>query len=185
MSFASGLKRRVGLAALAAPLISVVISAPAFGFICQNRLFEFRSMAEGKWVTTEVDDAGGDNGMLRARAATPGPWEVYRVVCLGSGEFAIRSVENNRYVSAELGYTGSRYAMLRARATSIGPYERFRLQSSLDYTNYSDGYLWSVANGRYVSAEIGYAGNLDGMLRARSAPSGPWERYQIHWAFDA
>jgi hypothetical protein len=185
MLFTSGLKRRVGLAALAAPLIAAVLSAPAFAFACQNRPFEFRSMAEGKWVTTEVDDSGVDNGMLRARAAAPGAWEVYRMVCLGSGEFAIRSLENSRYVSAELGYTGSRYGMLRARATSIGPYERFRLQSSLDYVNYSDGYLWSVANSRYVSAEIGYTGSLDGMLRARAVSSGPWERYQIHWLYDA
>lgn len=39
----------------------------------------------------------------------------------------------------------------------------------------------SKANGLYVSAELGYTGDLYGMLRARSSTIGPWETYLICW----
>jgi hypothetical protein len=94
------------------------------------------------------------------------------------GETSFQSVVNGRYVSAELGYTGGNYGMLRARATSIGPWEKFEV---CGYTR--DGYnidyetIRSVANGRYVSAELGYTGGNYGMLRARATSIGPWEEF--------
>ena len=41
-----------------------------------------------------------------------------------------------------------------------------------------DCVIRSKANGRYVSAELGYTGSSYGMLRARATTVGAWERYQ-------
>jgi hypothetical protein len=38
----------------------------------------------------------------------------------------------------------------------------------------------SRANGRYVSAELGYGGGNYAMLRARARAIGPWERYDLY-----
>jgi hypothetical protein len=78
-----------------------------------------RSLRNGNWVSAELGYGGGRYGMLRARAASIGPWETF------NGASFFRNVANGRYVSAELGYTGGLDAMLRARATSVGPWERF------------------------------------------------------------
>lgn len=79
-----------------------------------------------KWTSAELGYSDGDNGMLRARASTVGPWERYQIICLNnSGNFAIRSKANGRYVSTEFGYTGERYEMLRARATVVGGWENY------------------------------------------------------------
>jgi hypothetical protein len=43
------------------------------------------------------------------------------------------------------------------------------------------GYIQSAYNGLYVSAELGYPGNLYAMLRARSTSVGPWESWIICW----
>jgi hypothetical protein len=37
----------------------------------------------------------------------------------------------------------------------------------------------SVADGQYVSAELGYGGDSYGMLRARAGGVGPWEQYNL------
>jgi hypothetical protein len=39
--------------------------------------------------------------------------------------------------------------------------------------------LQSVANGRYVSAELSWGGDRNGLLRARATAIGPWERYNL------
>ncbi|MEV6487597.1 hypothetical protein AB0M20_03005 [Actinoplanes sp. NPDC051633] len=39
--------------------------------------------------------------------------------------------------------------------------------------------LFNEANRRWVSAEIGYAGSDNGMLRARATAIGPYERFEI------
>jgi hypothetical protein len=38
---------------------------------------------------------------------------------------------------------------------------------------------FGAANGKYVSAELGYGGSLYGMLRARASSPGPWETFTI------
>jgi hypothetical protein len=43
----------------------------------------------------------------------------------------------------------------------------------------TDGALYSEANHRYVSAELGYSGSDYAMLRARATSIGPWERFEI------
>jgi hypothetical protein len=122
----------------------------------------------------------GWDGRLRARATAVGPWEKFTFVCLDGANdiYAIKSVANGRYVSAELGWGGNDYGMLRARATSIGPWERFRVRS----TGGGSSITWtiqSMANSRYVSAEVGWTGDRYGLLRARATAIGPWERFVI------
>jgi len=69
--------------------------------------------------------------------------------------------------------------MLRARATVVGPWERFTLCYHGAYWT-----LRSNANGKYVSAELGYGGALNGVLRARATVVGPWEKFTFSqlWA---
>jgi|GEM_PF-3070698 len=134
-----------------------------------------RSNANRDYVTAELNYAGADNAMLRARSATKGPWESWTQVKLPTGHWVIRSNANGLYVSAELGYAGASYGELRARtdASVIGPYEIFDFIPNADGT-YS---IRSVANGLYVSAELGYTGASYGELRARSAGIGAWEEF--------
>jgi hypothetical protein len=50
----------------------------------------------------------------------------------------------------------------------------------------TDNYFGAY-NGKYASAELGYGGDLYGMLRARASSPGPWETFRIcsdgsaHW----
>jgi hypothetical protein len=44
-----------------------------------------------------------------------------------------------------------------------------------------DGWLQSVANGKYVAAELNYTGAGYGELRARSSSVGSWERFEFCW----
>lgn len=85
------------------------------------------SLAAQRYVSTELDYPGADQGMLRARQSGVGQWEKFWFDC--QGKYAtlctIKSLANNKYVSAELAYTGSGYGMLRARASSAGNWEWF------------------------------------------------------------
>lgn len=136
----------------------------------------FYSLANGQWVSAEVDYTDQYYGMLRARAPGIGPWETFSL-CLNdvTGNWNIWSVQSGYYVSAELGDPPYYYGMLRARATSLGPWEQFNLFCD------SNGRLviQSAANGDFVSAEIGsdYTDGAYGMLRARATEIGPWEEY--------
>ncbi len=85
---------------------------------------------------------------------------------------------NSKYVSAELGYTGSYYGMLRSRASEPGPWENYTICGYWDGFTHVD-YIINEANGRYVSAELGYTGGDYGMLRARATSLGPWEKFDI------
>jgi hypothetical protein len=85
---------------------------------------------------------------------------------------------NPNYVSAELGWTGNSYGRLRARTDGnhLGPWELFQLICVQGPDVYA---IRSVANGRYVSAELGWTGSSYGLLRARATTIGPWERFRI------
>ena len=91
----------------------------------------------------------------------------------------MRSDANNKYVSAELGYstTSPYYGMLRARASSSsGPWERFEFCWGVN-NNPGNLAIRSLANGKWVSAELGRTGNDYAMLRARASSIGPWETF--------
>jgi hypothetical protein len=83
---------------------------------------------------------------------------------------------NLNYVSAEVNYQASNTnGMLRARSTTQGPWEQFQ------FIKQSDGHfaIKSLANGKYVSAELGYPATSPyyGMLRARATTVGKWEKF--------
>lgn len=97
------------------------------------------------------------------------------VTCLPQ-QVTLQSSRNNKYVSVEKNYTGSDYAMLRARADAVGPWEDFRLCYDPAWA-WNEFALLATTNNRYVSAEFDYAGSNKGMLRARAATPGQWERF--------
>jgi len=84
-------------------------------------------------------------------------------------------------VAAEIGWTGNGYGQLRARtpgaASGIGPWEKFELQC---VNGPAELYaIKSLANNKYVSAELGWKGNSYGLLRARATSIGAWEQFHI------
>jgi hypothetical protein len=137
------------------------------------------SYANGLAISAELGYAGGDYGMLRARASAIGPWEMFGLWPLDPSNYtntwAIQSWDTGLWVSTELGDSGSKYAMLRARANAIGPWEQYSLYE-LGGSLYA---IQSRANGLFVSAELGYGGSYYGMLRARASAVGPWEQFYL------
>lgn len=93
-------------------------------------------------------------------------------------EWSIRSVANNLFVTAEISKVGADNGMLRARNTSAGAWERFTLHNAND----SDGSTFSIkslANGKFVSAEVSTTGTYHALLRARSDTVGAWETFTL------
>jgi len=88
----------------------------------------------------------------------------------------LQSVANNKYVSAELHYEGAGYGELRARASTVGSWERFEFCWGENQTAFNLS-IRSLANGKWVSAELQYTGPLYAMLRARASRIGPWETF--------
>lgn len=82
----------------------------------------------GLYVSAELGYGGNDYGLLRARAATVGPWEKFKLCHYQTPEpfYTLQSQANNLYVSVELGWPGESNAVLRARSSSYGPWERFK-----------------------------------------------------------
>jgi hypothetical protein len=103
----------------------------------------------------------------------------------------LQSVANGKYVAAELNYTGAGYGELRARSSSVGSWERFEFCFGIGGALAAVA-IRSLANGKWVAAELQYTGALYGMLRARADRIGPWEtfaaingglRNQDNWKF--
>ena len=133
-------------------------------------------------ISAELGPTGDDNGLLRARPGGEhvGPWEVFDLICVEAPNiYALRSRANGLYVSAELGWMGDDYGLLRARAAAIGPWEKFKIISLGDLAPTKAEWvsIQSLANGRYVSAEIGWTDDRRGLLRARAPEAGRWEEF--------
>jgi hypothetical protein len=88
----------------------------------------------------------------------------------------LQSVANGKYVAAELNYTGAGYGELRARSSSVGSWERFEFCFGIGGALAAVA-IRSLANGKWVAAELQYTGALYGMLRARASSIGPWETF--------
>jgi len=127
------------------------------------------SEANHMYVSAELGYTGALYGMLRARAATVGPWERFEFCYESqfSSNFSMRSLANGKWVAAELNDTTVWYGMLRARSSSVGPWEKF-------YGGYE---IQSRANWKWVSAELAYVGSGYAMLRARANSVGTWENW--------
>jgi hypothetical protein len=74
------------------------------------------------WVTAHPEYTGDDFGMLKADSTFLGGKQLFRLIDLGGGEWALRHGESGLYVSAEKYRDG----VLRARATQINEWEKFR-----------------------------------------------------------
>ena len=119
-------------------------------------------------VAVSVVICGGIVGVVAGPAAPAQALECY--------DGWLKSEANGKYVSAELNYTGAGYGELRARANSVGPWERFEFCWGTNQTAFNLS-IRSLANGKWVSAELNYTGALYGMLRARADSIGPWESF--------
>ncbi|MFI7386666.1 endonuclease/exonuclease/phosphatase family protein [Streptomyces sp. NPDC049813] len=138
-------------------------------------------------VAAETEDAGNQNGKLRARTdcADAGAWETFTLHTDDKGAHtALRSEAEGLYVSAEFHDAGTHFGMLRARQDGgIGAWERFELVPqaggyyALRYT-FSEG---GAKTSYYVSAEIDDSGQDEGLLRARETGTpGSWELFKLH-----
>jgi hypothetical protein len=138
--------------------------------------FSIRSEFNGAATSAELDYAGGDFGMARARAFAIGPWEKWDV-CQDPTNllWSFRAHGTGLIVSTELGYVGgNHFAMLRARASVIGPWEQIR---PLVAAGAIYAFVFPAANA-VTSAEFAYPSPYDnGVLRARNATIGPWEQF--------
>jgi hypothetical protein len=130
------------------------------------------SKFNGLYVSTEVGYPAGEKGLLRARSATVGPWELYQICApKASGEPRyLWSDGAAKWVTAEDGSTGEWYGAMRARSNSIGAWEEYGF---IGHT------FINGSNGRWVAGEFGYpyGTRFYGMLRDRSEGVGPWEEW--------
>jgi hypothetical protein len=175
------------VASIAATVLVVGMAPDASAVGCNDDSLII-SDAANAYVSTEIGYGGGLNGMLRARASTPGTWEKYSICGWWDAQYntfvqSIRSERNGRYVTAEFGYTGVDNGMLRARATSIGIWEKFKIQRWGEHGSMYT--IRSLRYSRYVSTERGYGGVRHNMLRARASSIGPWEKYFILCGYPA
>jgi surface antigen len=161
-------------------------SVPALGSVLGSggRLGYLRSTsptasANGPYVSTELGYSGANQGILRARGGSVGPWEKYLIVRQPNGTVALMSTANGKFASVEFNYPDATQAVLRARSDTIGSWEEFTLVSNNgDYALRSAHQYNNVY--AYVSAELGYdkGYNLYGELRARNTSIGEWERFR-------
>ncbi len=146
-------------------------------FKCSEQGFWY-STYNNRFISTELGYSGAEYAMLRARAETVGPWELYQLC--KSNETGLWSIWSNaalRWVTAEIGDPGEMYGMLAAQGTGVSHWERFTgPEPANDKCD-----LKSNENGLWVSAEFGYTGNWYGMLRARSSTVGEWEKFECYF----
>jgi hypothetical protein len=120
-------------------------------------------------VAVTVVMSGGVVGVVAGTATPARALECY--------DGWLRSDANGRYVTTELNYSGADHAMLRARRTgSPGAWEQYEFCWGVN-GNDANLAIRSLANGRWVSAELGYGGGRYAMLRARATRIGPWETF--------
>jgi len=178
--------RMMVVVCLTAPLFGVTATpSSAAGFPISNcrQHVTIRSVANGRYVTAEVDDGGGYNGMLRARATVVSTWEKFTVCLVGGNQrccIAIKSEANGKWVSAEFGYSGSNFGMLRARASTIESWEVF-VCGMTGPTAKSVMFLNGPKpiTSYWVAAELHYTGARYGELRDRTPlfNNGAWENF--------
>ncbi|GAA1377254.1 PQQ-dependent sugar dehydrogenase [Catellatospora chokoriensis] len=127
-----------------------------------NPVVAWRARANTRYVT-----AANATTALIANSATIGTTQLYDLVSLGGGNYALRSKANNMFVCAE---NGGANALLANRATA-GSWETFTL------VNNSDGSvsLRATVNGMYVVAE----NNGAEPLIANRTAIGPWEKFDL------
>ncbi|OKI00626.1 hypothetical protein A6A06_16800 [Streptomyces sp. CB02923] len=140
------------------------------------RRLALKSVANGKYVTAEINDSGNQQGKLRARGDKVGSWQRFTLQDdAADGTVSLRSEANDLFVSTEVKDTGSHSGMLRTRGTTVGSWEKFLMEPQPDGTFA----LKSKANDKYVSTEVNNTDGDYGLLRARSDRAGSWERFTV------
>ncbi|WP_326784199.1 endonuclease/exonuclease/phosphatase family protein [Streptomyces sp. NBC_00151] len=88
-----------------------------------------RSEANGNYVTTERNDTGSHQNLLRARSTNVGEWEELHLERQTDGTYALKAWTNDgyKYVTAEMQDAGTDNGLLRARADSVGSWQKFEL----------------------------------------------------------
>lgn len=150
-------------------------NVPADTITCFGNV-SIQSNENHHFVSEEQGYTGANAHMLRARATSVGPWELY-TECRDVNTFLtdIVSQEDNLYVSEEQTYTGPNQYELRARASSFGAWETW--YTAVNPCNGCNVLFVSGENGNYVSEEQGYTGYNQFELRARASTAGPWESF--------
>lgn len=147
-----------------------------------------RSAHSWKYVSTEAGWSGGgihSKNVLRARATHPGAWEGYELrhardvnPAAPAAEVRLWSDVSQSYVSAEFGWSGNARGALHARPgqRKVGAWETFQLVATGGGT-FALSVSPSSGQRFYVSAEEGWPGDGNGVLRARATRIGPWEQF--------
>ncbi|MEV4620788.1 hypothetical protein AB0J74_19015 [Asanoa sp. NPDC049573] len=91
-----------------------------------NNVFTLKSLANNRYVTTEMNYPGSFKYMLRARATTAGAWEKFTLYGTSSPWMDTFKGYPNLYVSTEMNFSGNYRYMLRARSASPGEWETYR-----------------------------------------------------------
>jgi len=130
------------------------------------------------YVSSEIGFGGAFKGLLRARAGSFGDWEHMALCTEDDGSYCLKPMVNGArlYVTAVLDGAVAMDARLQARGTACSTWEKF------DITQLPGDHVFSIrfrANGKYVSAELGYSGDGYATLRARADVVGPWEQFVI------
>ena len=140
-----------------------------------------QSTANGRWVTTEMNYAEPDTGMIRAeRTGVYSDWERFRLIGSNCYDWClIQSLNNRKLILAQFNYQGYAWGELRGISNNAGgTWERFRLHGDCQ-TGCGIQALGWTGDARFVSAELDYTGAGYGMLRARATGVGGWERFII------
>ena len=178
------LRRAVALtgAVLATTLGGVFLlpgTAQAAPLCSTHAIVSYASTTAPRVVTVETTWAGADYAKLRARMTSVGTNEKFQLCWYTTeGYYTLKALANSRYVTAETGYSGDWNGVLRASSTTVGTKQKFRITGGSGGTSeYSK--MESVANGRYVSCEATWGGDIKGILRARNISAGTYERFQF------
>lgn len=118
-------------------------------------------------------------GLQVLAAPTAGAAEVSQdaeAIAKSAGQkWALKSLATGKYVSVALDETDTQLQWrLRARADSVGSWERLTLHTN--HMARTIGFR-SEVTGFFVTAEFGYDGDRQGMLRARGAGLGLWQQF--------
>jgi hypothetical protein len=143
-----------------------------------------KSIGNDKWVTARIDYIGDRYGMVRASANQQDTWERFDgswpFYVANNGLLSLKSRANGRYVTSEI-LMGDYYnGMLRAERTSARDWEIFEPELLSEGSGYAIFVMKARANGKYVSAELGYRGDDYGMLRASRSWKQTWEQFRMN-----
>lgn len=157
--------------------VIVLPASPAAASYCRQHV-RIWSIDRDLYVSVELQAGEAFPGMLRARAKTAGPWEMFTMCNDGLNRITLKSEANGLFVAVEHDYPGIYRDMLRARtpADRIGGWERFILE------DYGDVVAFRTDRNQYVTSEQGFPDSAPeyGMLRGNRDVLGPWEYFQYY-----